>query len=72
MEKKVQFNWFLKNEKLTITNQRGRTHEYGLDEIYKVLCWLEKEFGQSWFSLANNVAKLGKGTEKHGLGSAIY
>ena len=69
--KKVQFNWFLKNEKLTISNQKGRTHEYSLDEIFKVLRWLEKEFGQSWFSLANNVAKLGKGTEKPGLGSAI-
>jgi len=33
--------------------------------------WLQKEFGTKWFPLANDVQKLGNGTEVTGLGVAI-
>ena len=69
--KNIQFRWFLEDDLLIIKNEKGRVHRYSLDEIVEILQWLEQQFGQSWFPLANNVAKLGKGTEKLGLGTAI-
>jgi hypothetical protein len=36
-----------------------------------IIAWLQKEFGDNWFPLANDVRKLGNGTEVAGLGTAI-
>jgi len=66
------FQWRFANDLLTIENEFGRTHEYQLVEIYNILQWLQCEFHNEWFPLANNVEKLGNGTEKKGLGIAIY
>lgn len=44
---------------------------YQLDEIVTIINWLQKEFGTKWFPLANDVQKLGNGTEVTGLGVAI-
>jgi len=69
--KHIHFEWGLENDLLTIVNENGRIHKYHLDEIIKIIQWLKEEFGDNWFPLANNVAKLGDGTEKNGLGVAI-
>jgi hypothetical protein len=69
--KNIQFRWFLEDDLLIIKNEKGRVHQYSLGEIVKILQWVEHKFSQDWFPLANNVAKLGKGTEKPGLGTAI-
>lgn len=69
--KKVHFQWEFLNDQVKIVNQEGRIHEYHLQEILRILTWLDKEFGLGWFPLANNVVKLNKGTEKSGLGMAI-
>ena len=66
------FQWRFVNDLLTIENEFGRIHEYQLAEIYNILQWLQCEFHNEWFPLANNVEKLGNGTEKKGLGAAIY
>ncbi len=66
------FQWRFANDLLTIENELGRIHEYQLAEIYNILQWLQCEFHNDWFPLANNVEKLGNGTEKKGLGVAIY
>jgi hypothetical protein len=44
---------------------------YQLDDILAIMNWLQKEFGTKWFPLANDVQKLGNGTEVTGLGVAI-
>ncbi len=69
--KKIRFTWFYKRDQLTIRNEKGRVHRYSHVEIFQVLSWLNERFGQDWFPLANNVATLGKGEEKPGLGTAI-
>ena len=69
--KNVRFDWFLVGDTLTIKNERGRIHKYQLDELVSIIEWLHDEFGTGWFPLANNVQKLGNGTEKPGLGVAI-
>jgi hypothetical protein len=70
--KSREFEWGFTNDFLTITNAFERIHEYQLREIYSILQWLESEFYNEWFPLANNVEKLGNGTERKGLGVAIY
>jgi hypothetical protein len=42
-----------------------------LDEILSIIVTIKNEFGSNSFPLANNVAKLGKGTEVRGLGTII-
>lgn len=45
---------------------------YQLDEIVTIMNWLQKEFGTKWFPLANDVQKLGNGTEVAGLGPLAF
>jgi len=70
--KSRKFEWGFANDLLTIKNEFERIHVYPLREIYSILQWLESEFHNEWFPLANNVEKLGNGTERKGLGIAIY
>lgn len=65
------FDWVFQNDYVKIKNENGRQEEYSLTEIFDIINWLTKEFGSSWFPLANNVEKLGQGTEVDGLGVAI-
>ena len=69
--KSIQFDWCFEKDLLIIKNEKGRIHKYKLEDIFQILTWLEKEFGSNWFPLANNVEKLGNGTEKKGFGVAI-
>jgi hypothetical protein len=69
--KAKRFNWVLQDDYVKIKNENGRQEEYPLGEIFDVMNWLKEKFGLSWFPLANNVEKLGQGTEVDGLGVAI-
>jgi hypothetical protein len=66
------FAWWLVDCNVTIESESGMSHEFGLQEIYSVLCDLHQYFGKDWFPLANNVEKLYDETEANGLGSIIY
>ena len=78
-EKKAkQFKWWFEPdrkmvmiEKMVIKNENPLHHSYSVEEIRAILGRLDHDFGGEWFPLANNVALLGKGTEKMGLGRAI-
>ena len=69
--KSIHFEWKFENDALLIQNKNGRTHEFHLKEIYKILEWLWGEFGTKYFPLVINVAKMGDGSEQNGLGTAI-
>ncbi|MGQ0604380.1 MAG: hypothetical protein ACT4QE_22080 [Anaerolineales bacterium] len=58
-------------KRVLVENDRGRRHEFTLQEIQEILRVVHGSFGTSFFPLANNVQKLGDGTEKWGLGSII-
>jgi hypothetical protein len=57
--------------KVRPNNTRRPSDEFQFDELYKVLRDLFERFGLNAFPLGNNVEKLGKNTEKEGLGMAI-
>jgi hypothetical protein len=65
------FEWDLRGDRIFIENSEGRVHIFYLLETYKILKWLKLHFGENPFPLANNVALMGKGEEKNGLGTAI-
>ena len=58
-------------ERITTTSDDGITHSYNVAEIQSILRQLHAQFGDRFFPLANNVARLGAGTERPGLGTAI-
>jgi hypothetical protein len=58
-------------ERITTTSEDGILHTYTVHEIQAILQHLAGQFGGAFFPLANNVAKLGAGTEQPGLGTAI-
>ena len=68
----IKFVWdFSEEDGVSIKNEKGRYHFYTTKEIVTILNELFERFGNNWFPLANNVEKLGKGTEQFGLGMAI-
>ena len=71
--KRKRFTWWYDEENgmLNIKNEEGLFHGFHLDEIFKILNSIKAEFGKEYFPLANNVAKLSKGTEVRGLGTII-
>ncbi len=69
--KKFEWEYDCNRERLFIKNEDGRVHIYDLLEIMDIIDWIDEKFGPDWFPLANNVKKLGDGTEKSGLGLAI-
>jgi hypothetical protein len=69
--KAIRFDWIFQGDQITITNEKGRMHVYPVSEIFNIINLLTERFGDGWFPLGNNVAKLGKGTEVEGLGTAI-
>lgn len=71
--KRIHFEWWFdeKLKELKIESKKGRHHSFSLDEILSVIITIKNEFGSGSFPLANNVAKLGKGTEVRGLGTII-
>lgn len=67
------FDWHFENGRklLHIKNERGREHEFALDEMQAILRMLHSVFGMDFFPLANNVELLGNGTEQTGFGTTI-
>ncbi|UPU37810.1 hypothetical protein M1B72_08915 [Geomonas paludis] len=66
-----RFSWTCHGGLVEITNENGRRLSYHLDEILKIYDWIFQNFGNGWFPLANNVAKLGTNDEIPGLGVAV-
>ncbi len=54
-----------------IQNERGRRLAYTIEELCAILRDLHGSFGEGFFPLANNVEKLGEGSERAGLGTTI-
>jgi|LGVF01.1.fsa_nt_gb hypothetical protein len=69
--KEFEWEYNCNRDRLFIENEDGRIHMFDLPEIMEIIDWLVERFGTNWFPLANNVQKLGDGTEKPGLGMAI-
>lgn len=69
--KAKRFKWDFQDDLIRIKNEKGRHEEYPITEVHAVLEWLAERFGSGWFPLANNVEKLGQGTEVDGLGVSI-
>jgi hypothetical protein len=67
------FSWWLDKscQELVIKNEFGRVLTYSLVEVQNVLEQIEAWFAGDPFPLGNNVALLGNGTERMGLGTAI-
>lgn len=70
--KAKHFKWSCQQGQVLIKNEDGKTHEYSIKEITRVLTRLFEDFGHKWIPLANNVQKMYVGTEISGLGSTIY
>jgi hypothetical protein len=70
--KAKKFDWDFIQDQIVIKNIEGKQHKYDLLEVKDILSKLYNTFGNDWFPLANNVEKLGNGTEKDGLGSFIF
>ncbi|MBJ6749880.1 hypothetical protein [Geomonas anaerohicana] len=66
-----RFSWACHGDLIAIVNEKGRTHTYHLDEVFRIYSWLFQKFDNGWFPLANNVKKLGGNEEIAGLGVAI-
>ncbi|MDD2659858.1 MAG: hypothetical protein PHY54_09305 [Methylococcales bacterium] len=56
---------------IVMTNENGRIERFETYKVEEILTSLYRQFGNDWFLLANNVEKLGKGTEIPGLGRTI-
>lgn len=71
--KRKKFKWTYDVEKraVLIRNEDGKTHEYALKEIQRILLGASMVFGNDYFPLSNNVEKLADGTERRGLGTII-
>jgi hypothetical protein len=71
--KRKCFTWHcdLQLDRITTTSEDGTAHTYHIAEIQSIVQYLHSKFGDAFFPLANNVAKLGAGTEQRGLGTAI-
>jgi hypothetical protein len=72
-KKRKAFNYSYNSEtkRLYIHNSEGREDVFSLQEIENILISLYEKFGTQWFPLANNVEKMGYGTEQEGFGMTI-
>lgn len=68
-KRRKKFKWWYDEEKslLNIENEEGLFHRFHIGEILKILHTVKSEFGENYFPLANNVEKLGNGSEVRGL-----
>ena len=69
--KRVAFDYWTTEQTLTISNENNNFHHFPLTEVHSILNALYEQFGMGWFPLANNVQKMGEGTEQPGLGCTI-
>ena len=66
-----QFGYHFNGRVLHIRTERNRHDEFPLEELHFIVNRLVAQFGNGWFPLANNVQKLGDGSERPGLGQTI-
>ena len=66
------FDWTVQDGEILIQSESGMHHRYALGEILTIIRELRATFGGSWIPLANNVEKMYSGTERPGLGMAIF
>lgn len=68
-----RFQWEVDAEAdcVRIHRSNGATDTFSIKEIFLILHSLYDQFGHDWFPLANNVGRLGNGTERPGLGTTI-
>ena len=71
--KRKSFRWWWDGhgQTLHIKRENGQHDRFPTAELRKILQSLEGQFRLGCFPLANNVAKMSKGTEKPGLGMTI-
>ena len=70
--KEKSFSWEWDGKTLDIRRENGHHDEFSIKELHRILKSLEDQFQTGWFPLANDVAKMPKGTEKPGLGMTIF
>jgi len=66
-----RFGYRVTENALEIENVNGRVDVFPFGELHAILQSLRMQFEDRWFPLANNVEKLGNGTERAGLGRTI-
>jgi len=66
-----KFRYEYSNECIVMTNENNRIEWFEKQKAEEILTSLHRQFGNNWFPLANNVEKLGNGTEIPGLGRTI-
>ena len=71
--KRKEFLWRLDatSETVIIENEKGRKLTYTVGEVREILLALHRRFRADFFPLANNVERLGNGTERPGLGTTM-
>ena len=69
--KRFDWQYDAGRRRVVIRNEDDRVLVYTIDELAKLLDKLEATFGTNEFPLANNVEKLGAGTERPGLGMTL-
>jgi len=67
----IKFNYEYTNACISIINEKGRVDHFENNKTEEILTSLYHQFGNDWFPLANNVERLGNGTEIPGLGRTI-
>lgn len=67
-----RFEWSFRDGEIQIQSESGIHHQFTTNEILQIIRELDSSFGNEWIPLGNNVEKLYSGTEKLGLGTAIY
>lgn len=72
--KAKQFSWHYDpdSRSVVIINENGRGLVYTVQQVAATLAALKASFGTREIPLANNVAKLGDGSEQPGLGTVLY
>jgi len=73
LKKRIFFEWWIDSDQnaLVIHTEKGRQDKFSIEEIIEILTRIRTEFADGYFPLANNVEKLGEGTENRGLGTMI-
>lgn len=72
--KAKEFHWAFEPyiDSLKIDRDLAKPDYFKVQEVFSVIHILYDHFGSDWYPLANNVEKMGNGTETMGLGSAIF
>lgn len=70
--KAVSFDWQLSATLEIFKTSEPTYRNYTRADLIQACRWLFNLFGRDWFPLADDVKKLGNGTEKNGLGVALY